>query len=68
MENNLLPIEGVQFSSATNNMYPLCILDTNLIFPHPAGIVRIKTEIVMIDNRTSQHIIFGNDYLNIYRI
>ncbi|MBW0575947.1 hypothetical protein O181_115662, partial [Austropuccinia psidii MF-1] len=28
--NHLLPIEGVQFSSASNNMYPLGILDTNL--------------------------------------
>ncbi|MBW0580499.1 hypothetical protein O181_120214 [Austropuccinia psidii MF-1] len=41
-ENHLLPIEGVRFSSASNNMYPLGMLDTNL------------------------HIIFGNDYLNIY--
>ncbi|MBW0570481.1 hypothetical protein O181_110196 [Austropuccinia psidii MF-1] len=36
-ENHLLPIEGVQFSSASNNMYPLGILDTNIVFPHPAG-------------------------------
>ncbi|MBW0531199.1 hypothetical protein O181_070914 [Austropuccinia psidii MF-1] len=33
-KNNLLPIEGVQFSSASNNMHPLGILDTNLVFPH----------------------------------
>ncbi|MBW0590615.1 hypothetical protein O181_130330 [Austropuccinia psidii MF-1] len=31
-KNNLLPIEGVQFSSASNNMYPLGILDTNIVF------------------------------------
>ncbi|MBW0547642.1 hypothetical protein O181_087357 [Austropuccinia psidii MF-1] len=36
-KKHLLPIEGVQFSSASNNMYPLGILDTNLVFPHPAG-------------------------------
>ncbi|MBW0565809.1 hypothetical protein O181_105524 [Austropuccinia psidii MF-1] len=42
-KNHLLPIEGVQFSSASNNMYPLGILDTNVVFPHPAGSMRMKT-------------------------
>ncbi|MBW0538609.1 hypothetical protein O181_078324, partial [Austropuccinia psidii MF-1] len=67
-KNHLLPIEGVKFSSASNNMYPLGILDTNLVFPHPTGSTRMKTEIVVMDNCTSQHIILGNDYLNIYGI
>ncbi|MBW0478858.1 hypothetical protein O181_018573 [Austropuccinia psidii MF-1] len=67
-KNHLLPIEGVQFSSATNNMYPLRILDTNLVFPHPAGSIRMKPEIVVMDNWTSHHIILGNDYLNIHVI
>ncbi|MBW0562329.1 hypothetical protein O181_102044 [Austropuccinia psidii MF-1] len=31
-KNHLLPIEGVQFSSSSNNMYLLGILDTNLVF------------------------------------
>ncbi|MBW0543788.1 hypothetical protein O181_083503 [Austropuccinia psidii MF-1] len=67
-KTRLLPIEDVQFSSASNNMYPLGILDTNIVFPHPAGSIRMKTEIVVMDNCTSQHIILGNDYLNIYGI
>ncbi|MBW0497379.1 hypothetical protein O181_037094 [Austropuccinia psidii MF-1] len=67
-KNHLLPIEGVQFSSASNNMYPLAILDTNIVFPHPTGSVRMKTEIVVMDNCTSKHIILGNYYLNIYGI
>ncbi|MBW0558532.1 hypothetical protein O181_098247 [Austropuccinia psidii MF-1] len=67
-KNNLLPKEGVQFSSASNNMYPLGILYTNVVFPHPSGSIRMKTEIVVMDNCTSQHIILGNDYLNIYCI
>ncbi|MBW0548020.1 hypothetical protein O181_087735 [Austropuccinia psidii MF-1] len=67
-KNHLLPIEGVQFSCASNNMYPLGILDTNLVFPHPAGSVRVKTEIVIMENCTSQQIIFGNDYLSLYGI
>ncbi|MBW0568133.1 hypothetical protein O181_107848 [Austropuccinia psidii MF-1] len=31
-KNHLLPRERVQFSSASNNMYPLGILDTNIVF------------------------------------
>ncbi|MBW0515308.1 hypothetical protein O181_055023 [Austropuccinia psidii MF-1] len=67
-KNNLLPIEGVQFGSSSNNMYPLGILDTNLLFPHPEGSVRMNTDILVMDSCTSQHIILGNDYLNIYGI
>ncbi|MBW0546031.1 hypothetical protein O181_085746 [Austropuccinia psidii MF-1] len=67
-QNHLLPIECVQFNNASNNMYPLGTFDTNLVCPHPSGSVKMKTEIVVMDNCTSQHIIFGNDYLNIYGI
>ncbi|MBW0540066.1 hypothetical protein O181_079781 [Austropuccinia psidii MF-1] len=66
--NHLLPIDGVKVSSTSDNMYPLGILDTKIIFPHPAGSVRMKTEIVVMDNCTSQHIILGNYYLNLYGI
>ncbi|MBW0585604.1 hypothetical protein O181_125319, partial [Austropuccinia psidii MF-1] len=44
-KNNLLQIEGLQFSSASHNMYPLGILDANLAFPHPEGSIRMKAEI-----------------------
>ncbi|MBW0581727.1 hypothetical protein O181_121442 [Austropuccinia psidii MF-1] len=47
-------------------MYPLGILETNLVFPHPTGSIRMKTEIVVMDDCTSQHIIFVNDYLKLY--
>ncbi|MBW0545215.1 hypothetical protein O181_084930 [Austropuccinia psidii MF-1] len=67
-KNKLLPIEGVQSSSASNNMYPLGVLDTSIVFPHPAGSVRMKMEIVPMENHASQHVILGNDYLNIYGI
>ena len=49
-------------------MYPLGILDTNLVCPHQAGSVIMTTEIVVMDNCTSQNIIIGNDSLNIYGI
>ncbi|MBW0478193.1 hypothetical protein O181_017908 [Austropuccinia psidii MF-1] len=67
-KNHLLPIEGVQFSSASINSNPLGILDTNLVFPQPSGSVRMKTEIVVMNNCTSQHINLGNYYLTIYGI
>ncbi|MBW0530809.1 hypothetical protein O181_070524 [Austropuccinia psidii MF-1] len=67
-KSHLLPIKGVQFTSASNNMYPLGILDTNLVFPHPAGSVSMNTEIEVIHNCTYQYIILGNDYLNIYGV
>ncbi|MBW0510950.1 hypothetical protein O181_050665 [Austropuccinia psidii MF-1] len=63
--NHLLAIEGVQFSSVNNNMYPLGILDTNILFPHPEGSMRMNTELVVMNNFTSQNIILGNYYLNI---
>ncbi|MBW0584920.1 hypothetical protein O181_124635 [Austropuccinia psidii MF-1] len=67
-KNYPLPIERVQFSSSSNNMHPLGIWDTNLAFPHPAGSARMNTEIVVMENCTSQNIILGNDFLNIYGI
>ncbi|MBW0499824.1 hypothetical protein O181_039539 [Austropuccinia psidii MF-1] len=67
-KDHLLLIEGVQSSSSNNNIYPLGVLETNLVFSHPEGSVRIQTEIVVIYNFTSQQIILGNDYLNIYGI
>ncbi|MBW0494411.1 hypothetical protein O181_034126 [Austropuccinia psidii MF-1] len=58
-------MEGVQLSSARNNVYPLGILETNIVFPHPAGSVKTKTDIVVMNNCKSQLIVHGNDYLNI---
>ncbi|MBW0531593.1 hypothetical protein O181_071308 [Austropuccinia psidii MF-1] len=49
-------------------MYPLGILDTSIVFPHPPESIRMKTEIVVMENCTSQHNILGNDYLNIYGV
>ncbi|MBW0526378.1 hypothetical protein O181_066093 [Austropuccinia psidii MF-1] len=67
-KNHLFPIDGVQVSSASNNIYPLGILDNNCVFSHPVGSVRMKTEINVMDNCTSQNLILGNYYLDIYGI
>ncbi|MBW0534346.1 hypothetical protein O181_074061 [Austropuccinia psidii MF-1] len=67
-EDKLMPIEGIKFSSATQNIHPLGILEAAIIFPHPTGSIRFKVEIVVMNNCTSQHFKLGNDYLNNYGI
>ncbi|MBW0515046.1 hypothetical protein O181_054761 [Austropuccinia psidii MF-1] len=67
-QEKLIPIEGIKFSSASQDMHPLGILEAEMIFPHPAGSIRLKVEFVVMNNCTSQHFILGNDYLNIYGI
>ncbi|MBW0525682.1 hypothetical protein O181_065397 [Austropuccinia psidii MF-1] len=49
-------------------MHPLGIFEAAIIFPHPAGSIRLKIEFFVMNNCTSQHFILGNDYLNIYGI
>ncbi|MBW0562450.1 hypothetical protein O181_102165 [Austropuccinia psidii MF-1] len=52
-EEKLIPIQGVKFSSASESMKPLGIIDLTLIFPHPSQCVRIKVEFVVMDNCTN---------------
>ncbi|MBW0507261.1 hypothetical protein O181_046976 [Austropuccinia psidii MF-1] len=49
-------------------MKHLGIIHLTLIFPHPSQCVRIKVEVVVGDNCTSNHFMLGNDYLSIYGI
>ncbi|MBW0488088.1 hypothetical protein O181_027803 [Austropuccinia psidii MF-1] len=63
-----MPIEGIELSSASQDMHPLGIFEAEIIFPHPAGSIRIKVGFVVMNNCTSQDSILGNDYLNIYGI
>ncbi|MBW0512806.1 hypothetical protein O181_052521 [Austropuccinia psidii MF-1] len=67
-QDKLMPIEGIKFSSASQNMHPLGIFEAEMIFPHPTGSIRLKVEFVFMNNCTSQHFILGNDYLNIYGV
>ncbi|MBW0563388.1 hypothetical protein O181_103103 [Austropuccinia psidii MF-1] len=67
-KDQLVPIEGIKLRSASKNMHPLGILEEAMIFPHPAGSIRLKVEFVVMNNCTSQHFILGNNYLNIYAI
>ncbi|MBW0584713.1 hypothetical protein O181_124428 [Austropuccinia psidii MF-1] len=67
-QDKIIPIEGIKFSSASQNMHPLGIFEAAMIFPHPAGSFRLKVEFFVINNCTSQHFILVNNYLNIYCI
>ncbi|MBW0552962.1 hypothetical protein O181_092677 [Austropuccinia psidii MF-1] len=67
-EEKPIPIQGAKFSSASERMKPLGIIDLTLIFPHPSQCVRIKVEFLVMENCTSNHFIIGNDYLSIYGI
>ncbi|MBW0556812.1 hypothetical protein O181_096527 [Austropuccinia psidii MF-1] len=66
LKETLVPIEGIKFSSASQNVHPLGIFEAEMIFPHPAGSIRLKVEFVVMNNCTSQQFILGNHYLNIY--
>ncbi|MBW0541079.1 hypothetical protein O181_080794 [Austropuccinia psidii MF-1] len=62
----LIPIKGIKFSGASQDIHPLGIFEAEMIFPHPAGIIRLKVEFFAMNNCTSLHFILGNDYLNTY--
>ncbi|MBW0544708.1 hypothetical protein O181_084423 [Austropuccinia psidii MF-1] len=61
--DQLLPTDGVKFNSASNPMKSLGIFETNVIFPHTNGNLRITVEFVVMENCSSNHFILGNDYL-----
>ncbi|MBW0504082.1 hypothetical protein O181_043797 [Austropuccinia psidii MF-1] len=67
-EEILMPIEGIKFSSSSQDTHPLGIFESAMIFPHPSGSIRLKVEFVVRNNCTSQNFILGNNYLNIYGI
>ncbi|MBW0521732.1 hypothetical protein O181_061447 [Austropuccinia psidii MF-1] len=67
-KDKLMPIEGIKFSSANQNMHPLGIFEAAMTFPHSTESIRLKVEFVVMNNFTSQHFLLGNDYLNIYGI
>ncbi|MBW0525165.1 hypothetical protein O181_064880 [Austropuccinia psidii MF-1] len=68
LKDKLMPIEGMKFSSSSQNMHPLGIFEAAMIFPNPTGSIRLKDYFFVMNNCTSQHFILGNYYLNIYGI
>ncbi|MBW0548596.1 hypothetical protein O181_088311, partial [Austropuccinia psidii MF-1] len=62
-EDQLFPIDSIKFNSASNPMKALGIFETNVIFQHINGNLRITAEFVVMENFSSTHFILGNDYL-----
>ncbi|MBW0567491.1 hypothetical protein O181_107206 [Austropuccinia psidii MF-1] len=50
-EGKPIPIQGLKFSSASESMKPLRVIDLTLIFPHPSQCIRLKVEFVVMDFR-----------------
>ncbi|MBW0544554.1 hypothetical protein O181_084269 [Austropuccinia psidii MF-1] len=67
-EDQLLPIDGIKFNSASNPMKSLGIFETSVIFSHINQNSRITVEFVVMENCSSTHFILGNDYLIMYGI
>ncbi|MBW0486096.1 hypothetical protein O181_025811 [Austropuccinia psidii MF-1] len=67
-EYQLLPIDGIKFNSASNPMKALGIFETNIIFPHINGNLRITVEFAVMEHCSSNHFILGKDYLLRYGI
>ncbi|MBW0561730.1 hypothetical protein O181_101445 [Austropuccinia psidii MF-1] len=67
-EDQLLRIDGIKLNSASNPMKSLGIFETNLIFLHINGNLKITVELVVTENCSSTHSILGNDYLMMYGI
>ncbi|MBW0466941.1 hypothetical protein O181_006656 [Austropuccinia psidii MF-1] len=61
-------MEGIKFSSVSQDIHPLGILEAEILFPYPARSIGLKVESFFINNCTSQHFILGKNYLNIYVI
>ncbi|MBW0590975.1 hypothetical protein O181_130690, partial [Austropuccinia psidii MF-1] len=62
-EDRLLPIDGIKSNSASNAITALGIFVTTVIFPHINGNLRITVKVVVMENCSSTHCIFGNEYL-----
>ncbi|MBW0593181.1 hypothetical protein O181_132896 [Austropuccinia psidii MF-1] len=67
-EDQLLPIDGKKFNSASNPMKAFGIFETNVIFPNINGNLRTTVEFVIMENCSSTHFILGKKYLIMYGI
>ncbi|MBW0566985.1 hypothetical protein O181_106700 [Austropuccinia psidii MF-1] len=67
-EDQLLPIDDIKFNCAINPMKGLGIFETNFIFRHINGNLRITVEFVVMENFSSTHFILVNYYLIMYGI
>ncbi|MBW0558494.1 hypothetical protein O181_098209 [Austropuccinia psidii MF-1] len=62
-EDQLLPIDCIEFNSASNPMKALGIFETTIIFVHINGNLRMTVEFFVMENCSSIHFELGNDSL-----
>ncbi|MBW0548393.1 hypothetical protein O181_088108 [Austropuccinia psidii MF-1] len=67
-EDQLLPIDGIKFNSASKPMKEWGIFETAVIFPHINGNLRMNVEFFVMENCSSAYFILGNGYLIMYGI
>ncbi|MBW0529941.1 hypothetical protein O181_069656 [Austropuccinia psidii MF-1] len=67
-EDQLFPIDGIKFNSASSQMKALGIFETTVISPHINGNSRRTVEFVVMGNFSSTNFILVNDYLIMYSI
>ncbi|MBW0578989.1 hypothetical protein O181_118704 [Austropuccinia psidii MF-1] len=67
-EDQLLPIDGIKFNSASSPMKALEVFETSVIFAHINGNLRITFEFFVMENCSTTHFILGNDYFIMYGI
>ncbi|MBW0530841.1 hypothetical protein O181_070556 [Austropuccinia psidii MF-1] len=67
-EDQILPIDGIKFNSASSAMKALSIFETTVISPHINGNLRITVEFFVMEDCSSTHFVLGNDYLIIHGI
>ncbi|MBW0572803.1 hypothetical protein O181_112518 [Austropuccinia psidii MF-1] len=49
-------------------MKPLGIIDLKILLLHPSQCIRVKVDLVVIENCTTNHLRLGNDYFSTYGI
>ncbi|MBW0515756.1 hypothetical protein O181_055471 [Austropuccinia psidii MF-1] len=67
-EDQLLPIDGIKFNSASNPMKALGIFEATMLLPHINRNLRITVEIFVMENCSKAHFILGSDYLIMYGV
>ncbi|MBW0567452.1 hypothetical protein O181_107167 [Austropuccinia psidii MF-1] len=68
IEEQLLPIDGIKFNSASNPMKAFGIFETTVLFPHINGNPRITVEFVVMEKCSRTLFLLRNDYLITYGI
>ncbi|MBW0538409.1 hypothetical protein O181_078124 [Austropuccinia psidii MF-1] len=66
IEDQVFPIDDINFNSPSRLMIAFTIFETTVIFPHINGNLRITVEFFVMENFSSTHFILGNDYLIMY--